>query len=84
MRRSAARAVNVVAGFVDLPPQCLTLFRREPALASTFRLAAAGALAFRALLATRIGLARLLLLGRVAAGVVARVALLRHPVGGAC
>ena len=83
MRRSAARAVNIVTGFIDLPPQCLPFFRREAALTGTFGLATVGAIAIRALLATGIGLGRLLLLRRIVAWVAGGVALLRHPVCGA-
>jgi hypothetical protein len=71
-----------VTGFIDLPPQCLPLFRGEPALASALRLSAICAIAFRALLCARIRLGRLLLGGGIA-WVAAKVALLRHPACGA-
>src|SRR4051812_40881049 len=78
----ATRAVDVVPGFVDLTPQRLPFFRREPALASAFRLAAVCTFRVLALLSTRIGLGRLLL-RRIIARVAAGVALLRQPVCGA-
>ena len=80
----AARAVDIVTGFVDLPAQGLPLLRREPALASAVGLATVRTIAILALLSARVGLGRLLLvlLRRIIAGVVG-VALLRHPVCGA-
>ena len=66
-----------MTGFIDLPPQCLPLFRGEPALASALRLSAICAIAFRALLCARIRLGRLLLGGGIA-WVAAKVALLRR------
>ena len=71
-----------MTGFIDLPAQCLPLFRRQPALAAAFGLATVGAVGFRALLPARIGLGRLLLRW-VVTGVAIRVALLRHPGRGA-
>jgi hypothetical protein len=79
----AARAVDVVTGFVDLPAQGLPLLRRKPALASAVGLATVRTIAVLALLSTRVWLGRLLLLlRRIIAGVVG-VALLRQPVSGA-
>lgn len=75
-----AGAINVVAGFIDLPAQCLSLFRRQSALAATFGLAADRTIGVLALLRARVRL--LLLLGRVAARVAIGVALLRLPVCG--
>ena len=80
--QSATRAVDVVAGFIDLPAQCLPLFRRQPALAAAFGLASVCAVGFGTRLSARIGLGRLLLRW-VVTGVAIRVALLRHPGRGA-
>ena len=74
-----AGAVNVVAGFVDLPAQGLPLFRRQPALASAFGLATGRTIGVLALLSARVGLG-LLLLGWVVARIGIGVALLRLPV----
>ena len=66
-------------GFVDLTPQRLPLFWRQPALASAFSLAAVRPFRILALLPARIRLGRLLL-RRIVARVAAGVALLRQPV----
>jgi hypothetical protein len=78
----AARAVDIVTGFVDLPAQGLPLLRREPALANAIGLATVRTIAFLALLSTMVWLGRLLLRRNIA-GVAVGIALLRHPACGA-
>jgi hypothetical protein len=78
----AARAVDIVTGFVDLPAQGLPLLRREPALASAIGLATVRTIAFLALLSTMVWLGRLLLRRNIAV-VAAGIALLRQPACGA-
>ncbi len=81
----ATRAIDIVAGFIDLPSQRLALFRRQPSLAAAVRLAARlarTALAVLALLASLIRRVSLVL--RISpARFVVLIPLLRQPIRGA-